>query len=352
MTDGIARRLALGKTILLTTIGAVAICGPTVVGFLNAQQPKAHSAVPNWDVVSVKRCVSNIAGSATTGARGSTVERNPRRLDLPCSTATRLIVMSYFDFADGQVNANTVPLPIDGGPAWINSEFYKITAVADGDASPAVMRGPMMRAILEDRFKLKVHRETKEMPTFTLTVAKGGLKIHPIKEGDCQRDRSSRHYAVVGTGVYTKPLSTGDTRTALCDSWNDQMMVGPNRIIDFYGSSLSYFSQRLRDIVGRPVIDETGVDGLFNLHIEFAPDGTTPKYNNEQSAFPLDVPAGTVVVSEQTRQRIEAQVARAKDPTGPSFFAALEQQLGLKLSSSRGAGEIFIIDHIERPTRN
>jgi uncharacterized protein (TIGR03435 family) len=260
--------------------------------------------------------------------------------------------MSYFDFADGQVNANTVPLPIDGGPAWINSEFYKITAVADGDASPAVMRGPMMRAILEDRFKLKVHRETKEMPTFTLTVAKGGLKIHPIKEGDCQRDRSSRHYAVVGTGVYTKPLSTGDTRTALCDSWNDQMMVGPNRIIDFYGSSLSYFSQRLRDIVGRPVIDETGVDGLFNLHIEFAPDGTTPKYNNEQSAFPLDVPAGTVVVSEQTRQRIEAQVARAKDPTGPSFFAALEQQLGLKLSSSRGPGEVFIIDRIQRPTPN
>jgi uncharacterized protein (TIGR03435 family) len=272
--------------------------------------------------------------------------------------------MGYFDFADGQVNVNTVPLPIEGGPGWISSESYKITAIADGNPSQAMLRGPMLQAILADRFKLKVHRATKQMPTFTLTVAKGGLKIQPIKEGDCWRpDRSDGNYAFAGVGVYLKPSSSIETRPVRCDSWREQPPVGPNRTLDFYGSSLSYFAQRLRAILGRPVIDKTGVDGLFNLHIEFAPDDTTPRYKTmtingvnddakPQPGLPSDVLGGAAVASEQTRQRMETQVERAKDPTGPSFFSALEQQLGLKLSSSRGAGEIFIIDHIERPTRN
>ena len=310
------RRLALGTTLLLTTIGVAAICSPTT----------------EWEVVSVKPCTAEMATPVPTGSRGSSrVGPDPRRLDLPCTSAMTLIVMGYFTFADGQVNA-TIPLPVEGGPGWINSESYKITAVAEGSPGPAMMRGPMLQAILEDRFKLKVHRETREMPTFTLTVAKGGLKVHPIDD-DCWRpDRSDENYAFAGTGVYVQARLSAEARRA-CDGWREQPAVGPNRALDFYASSLNYFSRRLRAIVGRPVINQTGVDGLFDLHIEFAPDGTTPRYYNVQSPLP----PGT---------------AMAEDPAGPSFFAALEQQLGLKLSSSRGPGEVFIIDHIQRPTPN
>ena len=83
-------------------------------------------------------------------------------------------------------NAYTVqPFQIVGGPDWINSERYAIDAKAAGNASRAQIF-LMLQSLLEDRFQLKIHRETRELPVFDLVTAKGGLKLPPPKEGGCE----------------------------------------------------------------------------------------------------------------------------------------------------------------------
>ncbi len=70
-------------------------------------------------------------------------------------------------------------------PSWIDDSFYEVNAKAEDNAPIAKMAGPMLQTLLEERFALKIHRETKELPVFILTVAKSGLKMQRTKEGSC-----------------------------------------------------------------------------------------------------------------------------------------------------------------------
>jgi len=80
---------------------------------------------------------------------------------------------------------NLNPRMISGGPEWIDSERYDIDAKAERIAKSEMMQGPMLQALLEDRFKLKIHHGTREIPVYNLTVAKDGSKLQPFKEGSC-----------------------------------------------------------------------------------------------------------------------------------------------------------------------
>ena len=100
-----------------------------------------------------------------------------------CTTVQRLVQQAYGLFADGQMNPGS-SLTVVGGPAWITSDFYEIDAKAEGPQGHAMMNGPMLQALLEDRFKLKIHRETRDVPVYALTVAAGGLKLEPF-QGSC-----------------------------------------------------------------------------------------------------------------------------------------------------------------------
>ena len=113
---------------------------------------------------------------------------SPGRLRLGCSVSTvkGLVQMAYVLFANGHVNPPwTGSVPVNGGPAWINSDRYEIDAKAESPQSQGMMHGPMLQTLLEDRFKLKVHRETGEVPVYELTVAKGGIKMQHLKERSC-----------------------------------------------------------------------------------------------------------------------------------------------------------------------
>src|SRR5262249_47372554 len=101
-----------------------------------------------------------------------------------CTTVFNLINGAYVLFADGHVNPQS-RVPIEGGPSWIHTSRYRIDAKADGAQSQGMMHGPMLQTLLEDRFKLKIHRETREVPAYALTVAKGGIKLNTFKEGSC-----------------------------------------------------------------------------------------------------------------------------------------------------------------------
>jgi uncharacterized protein (TIGR03435 family) len=204
------------------------------------------------------------------------------------------------------------PLPISGGPSWINTDRYTINAKAEGAPSRPMIMGPMLRALLEDRFQLKVRREIREVPVYNLTVARNGPKLKMAKEGTC-------------------PTPGGPPGVSCPGSvWFERK--GLNLIVD-QQATLDDFVRMLIQRLDRPVIDKTGIKGIFDFHLEFAPDTTlgNPPGGGDPTAAPADAPA---------------------DLRGPSIFTALQEQLGLKLESTKGPGEVLVIDHVERPSEN
>jgi uncharacterized protein (TIGR03435 family) len=134
-------------------------------------------APAEFEVASIKPCRSEAGRTGGDGNGPSTVT-----LRLPCQTLMRLIQGAYVFFAHGRMNIG-LSVPITGGPGWVNSDLYQIDAKAGAPQSHGIMNGPMLQALLEDRFKLKIHREISEGPVYALTVAKGGPKLLPLKEG-------------------------------------------------------------------------------------------------------------------------------------------------------------------------
>jgi uncharacterized protein (TIGR03435 family) len=171
------------------------------------------------------------------------------------------------------------------------------------------MNGPMLQALLEDRFKLKVHRETREAPVYALAVAKSGSKLKPFKEGSCVLIDSGR-------GLYELPLSQ-----KFCDA-RIGGRPGFTKTLEAQGVSPAVIGWLLRGSLDRPVIDKTGLTGLFDAHMEFLPDQTAGQ------TFTTD-PVG-----------------------GPSIFTAVREQLGLSLEPGRGPVEVLVIDRVEKPSGN
>jgi uncharacterized protein (TIGR03435 family) len=165
-----------------------------------------------------------------------------------------------------------------------------------------MMMGPMMQVLLEDRFQLKIHRETTEGPVYFLSVARGGPKLHPFTEGSC-------------TPYSTLPRPPLQPGQKYCE----RIINGLSPSVEAQGATLDEFSKTLRIVVDRPVIDKTGIPGRFDIRVEYSREGT----------------------------------GGASDPAGPpSLFTAIQEQLGLKLEPGKGPVGSFVIDHIERPTAN
>jgi uncharacterized protein (TIGR03435 family) len=146
-----------------------------------------------------------------------------------------------------------------GGPGWISSERYTISAKAEGNANAYMMQGPLLQTMLESRFKLKMHRETREVPIYELVVAKGGPKLKRFQQGSCTPmppidftkipDRPSplpagQHYCQMGGGA-----------------------AGPNLVMHFQEISLDDFANTFPG--DRPVVNKTGVQGVFEINLEF-----------------------------------------------------------------------------------
>jgi len=214
----------------------------------------------------------------------------------------RFFINLAFIISNAQPN-DLGPNPLlEGGPAWIDSEFYQITAKAADAVSKDTMNGPMLRALLEERFKLKVHSETKEVPVYELTVARGGLKLRPSDGTRC----TSRDLSQPSLPPGKKPWCGLPRGTP-----------GSNLITeDLPGGTMAQFAHALGQS-GRIIIDKTGVAENFDFHVEYAPDR-------------LDL---------------------SSDLTAPSLDSVLAK-LGLKLERGKGSGNFIIIDHVEKPSEN
>jgi uncharacterized protein (TIGR03435 family) len=269
----------------LTLLFATALVAPLTL----AQSPAAPAAAaPAFDVASIRENntstddhhhIYNVAG-----------ESHFRTVNL---SVKDLIQFAYV-LPESQIL---------GGPSWLDTTMFDIDAKSDSAVDDQLHALPteqarhqkqlMVQALLADRFQLKAHQETRELPVFTLVVAKGGPKFKPSDLG--------------GTSIGT---TTGTAGSRIHVQGSD--------------NTIELLAREIAQQLGRVVVDKTGIDARYDLTLRWTPDDRpTPMLNG------------------------------ASDPNAPpDIFTAIQEQLGLKLESTKGPVPVLVIDHIERPSPN
>jgi len=185
---------------------------------------------------------------------------------------------------------------LSGEPGWVNSEHYDIEATTDPGRSMAEIGGPMLQGLLETRFGLRLHGETREAPVYFVTWAKDDANL--TTTGDCIKPDPN------------VPMTPEQRALAYCGL----MSVSPGSL-QATSVRMDFLTQVLSRLLKRKVFDKTGFSAEFDVNLKFAPDLTT---------------AGD----------------------RPSIFTALEEQLGLRLEAGRAPIDVLVVDHIERPSEN
>ncbi len=250
---------------------------------------------PQFDAASIKLNV-NCGGRR---GRGYGL-RNNEYYAPSCVTMRTLIRQAFAPQQD------TIFRPTDvlGGATWLDTEVYDVAARAGNIGTMDRWRA-MLQRFLEDKCDLRFHRETKEVPVYTLTVAKGGPKIQPSKPGNCRPM----------TQTTVPELAADEPKLPFCDwTWS---VKGGTIDVTGLGVTMDQLATGMLDGLDRLVVNRTGLAGIFDVHLEYAAE-TAP---------------------------------REPDPTGPSVFTAV-QQLGLKLSPDKGNVEVLVVDHMDKPSDN
>lgn len=293
-----------------------------VLSLLNLPAARAQSSVgskPAFEVASIRHCEMG----AQNGVRGD--GWSPGRFSSGCSPLVSFVRFAYIQYANGQSQSSfSTSAKIVGAPAWAISDGYEIDAKAQGNPSRGVVLGPMLQALLEDRFNLKIHRETRQIPVYNLIVAKSGPKLRRFQQGSC-----------VPRSQSASPLKPGQN---FCGP-SPFTRKGALLVQELHGVSVGDFANILDGIMDRPVIDKTGIPGQFDFSLEFEPEQQTMRVG-----LPPPPPGDA--------QENNGAPATTTSFQGPSIFTALEEQLGLKLDLAKGPGEFFVIDHVDRPSEN
>jgi uncharacterized protein (TIGR03435 family) len=208
---------------------------------------------------------------------------------------------------------------LEGGPGWLASDRYDIVARPEREVPSTSGQDPlklMLRTLLADRFKLVMHKETKELPIFELVLARQDGKLGPQLRPaavDC-----AARAAAARAG--TPPPSSGPPGPGSCGTTMNPVSVRGG------GATMATLAGLLERPAQRLVIDRTGLTGNWDLEVNYTPD---------RSQLPPGV-----------------ELPSSIDPNGPSLFTAIEEQLGLKLRSARGPVEVLVIDSVQQPTPN
>jgi uncharacterized protein (TIGR03435 family) len=212
---------------------------------------------------------------------------------------------------------NVTSFQISSGPGWLDSDRFDIAAKPDTDPGPAGLL-LMLRSLLKQRFALAAHREVREQRAYLLTRSRGSLKLEAA-DGTCV-PRDPGHVPLAPQPGQPPPNYCGSMRR------RRQLLEGIGvPIADPEGFTLNTLAGQLSSILGRAVIDKTGLTGIFNFQIHW-----TPEDDLAQSGSP----------------------AATSDTVAPSLFTAIQEQLGLRLESGRGPVELLVIDHVEKPGAN
>lgn len=272
----------------LLVIAFIALAAPIAFAQTGATPPSAASnacsSVPQaeFDVASVKPSKIPPDSSVDNGTVDSVAS----------SGTVKSLIESAYGLHDFQVS---------GGPNWINTTTWDV--IAKVDQPPAnwskltknerrTIRNRRLQAVLVQRFSLRCHFESKELPVYNLVLAKGGSKLKQ-----------------------TPPDAPGKGTL----NWNGQ---GSKNRMDGTGVALRALVAELSLALGRTVIDKTGLTGVYDLSLTWSSTDST------------------------------AQPAVVDPSLGPAIFTAVEEQLGLRLEPAKGPVPILVIDHIERPSEN
>jgi uncharacterized protein (TIGR03435 family) len=263
MTRRVAHNFTYAERVLLVVAGSIAI-GVLYAPAGRAQAPAGTVSTPTFEVASIKPSNADPSSSGIHTGHG--------RLDANNVTLKRCIMGAY----------GVGPHQVFGGPDWLESDRFEIAAKSDqptdGDAALMVM----LQGLLAERFKLVLHRETRTIPALVLEIAKNGPKLDKAEAGEA--------------GTNTSTSNTGS-------------------VIDAHNTSMDLFAKVLARKTELPVANHTGLEGVFNFKLQWAPDSS----------------------------------ATAE---GASLFTAIQEQLGLRLRSQRAPVEVLVIEHVERPSEN
>lgn len=189
---------------------------------------------------------------------------------------------------------------ISGGPGWIATDRWDIEAKTEGvqGGLSGAQHASMLLALLEDRFQLKVHRETREGSVYNLVLGKTGSKLTPSTEPKTE-------------------------------------IRGGFGVLTYKRIGIASFTVALSRALGRTVIDRTGLTGQYDFKLQWTPD------TNQGGPESLGLPPDPNYVPPQPA-----------DPNGPSIFTAIQEQLGLRLEPAKGPVEFVVIDSAEKPSAN
>lgn len=300
MTNRIGRRLNRANKFLLAGAGVAAVAVPLMVGIGDTPSVLAQppAVTPRrFDVAAIKpdNSGANFLGIRVVPGGG-----------LRAVNATlRSLISEAYQVRDFEVS---------GGPAWLGSARYDIEAKGQVEPGSQQQTGlqvmVMLQALLADRFQLRIHRETKEMPIYGLLVDKNGPKLEASR-GVCFDPAA---------GVPPPPTLPGQAPSRPCGGFNNSsnQMSGASVGMSRFAANLSRFT-------GRTVVDRTGLRGTYDIALRWTP------YEG-QAWLPTGPPPA--------------------DDSQPSIFAAVQEQLGLRLESQRGPVEVLVIDRAEKPSEN
>lgn len=226
----------------------------------------------------------------------------------------RLLIRNAYQIQDFQ---------LVGAPDWVSTDRFDIIAKAEGDVPPSAPGGPpgpiqfMLRALLAERFNLKMHPERRELPIYAMVLARSDGKLGPQLRPtavDCAAVQAARR-----GGPPPTPQQPGERLPC-------GIRIGPGQLT--VGSMpMSQLATLLSPSVQRVVVDRTGLSGNFDFDLTWTPD---------------QIPQGPPPAGAPQLPPI--------DPNGPSILTAVQEQLGLKLDSTRGPVDVLVVDNVEKPT--
>jgi bla regulator protein BlaR1 len=297
--------------LVLLSIAAIGV--PILIGVLDAPALRAQDATATtleFEVASVKQ--------NTSGDGRVQIQILPgNRINMTNVPARFLVAQAY----------QLQQFQLVGGPSWLTTDRYDIVAKLAGEQKPIVPGTPnpvmlALRPLLTDRFKLKLHRETRDMDVYALVMVKPGVLGSGLKPSSVDCAAQAANARRNGPPAGPPPAPPG-----LNDPFPCGLGLMPG-MIRLGGMPIGQLTQTLTGQSGRLVLDRTGLTGNWDVTLRFAlePVGGPP-------------PAGGVNVSPV-------------DPDAPSLFTALQEQLGLKLESTKAPVDVTVIDSIEHPTDN
>ncbi len=268
-----------------------------------------------------------LPGGGTMKMRMPVFGFKPARYEA-CGALKDFVMEAYQDERDAET--------IAGGPDWFDKTDFQIEAKAENAVARQQMR-LMLQSLLEERFKLKLHRESRERKVYWLTVEKNGPKFRQSKD-DAGNPITQR-----------PPLPLKVTADELKKGVPGLLMPNisfADRTEELRGKAvtLASLAASLRTYVGRKVIDKTGLVGFYDFELRFTSDRLANLLSPASSGIAGPGPTGSSAGSSPIQPPAEAG--------GPSIFGALQKQLGLKLEENKVSQDYIVIDSAEMPSEN